>query len=129
MLAKSYCLSLCSVTALYFEIQCVMGRGEEVEIHVRIFCVMYVVSLGKKKKKKRKCLKYLNKLLHAYFQGLKVINSWKHLALYRALCTLPRESVARIWVLQGCKESQGLFIGVTDFSPKVSVAQQSSAWG
>lgn len=52
MLAKSYCLSLCSVTALYFEIQCVMGRGEEVEIHVRIFCVMYVVSLGKKKKKK-----------------------------------------------------------------------------
>lgn len=127
MLAKSYCLSLCSVTALYFEIQCVMGRGEEVEIHVRIFCVMYVVSLGKKKK--RKCLKYLNKLLHAYFQGLKVINSWKHLALYRALCTLPRESVARIWVLQGCKESQGLFIGVTDFSPKVSVAQQSSAWG
>lgn len=127
MLAKSYCLSLCSVTALYFEIQCVMGRGEEVEIHVRILCVMYVVSLGEKKR--RKCLKYLNKLLHAYFQGLKVINSWQHLALYRALCTLPRESVARIWVLQGCKESQGLFIGVTDFSPKVSVAQQSSTWG
>lgn len=128
MLAKSYCLSLCSVTALYFEIQCVMGRGEEVEIHVRIFCVMYVVSLGKKKKEEN-AKEYLNKLLHAYFQGLKVINSWKHLALYRALCTLPRESVARIWVLQGCKESQRLFIGVTDFSPKVSVAQQSSTWG